>query len=390
MILMVLLFSVCGCGEKDEESSISAPEKLVIWSYFETEVQIEGLNRLTKAFNESQSGYEVSWEYVPLTEFDRRISRAYTEEELPDIVIMDNPDMSKFIRLGMFEDITEYVRDFGIDDEYYGAAVGTCKYNNEYFGVPFNVNNVCIIYRRDIFEKENLIPATDYEGFMELAAKLTDKDRYGFLMSAIDSEQGSFQMMNWVMSSSGQSRHVEKDSLVRVFDYLNEMISNGYMPTECINYSQTDVARRFIKGDIAMMENGPWVYEMLDEAGIDYGLAPMPADKNKISILGGENLGIIKDKNVKGSAEFIRFCVEEGGTLEFCRYSRLLPANISQAAVVVRESPKLKIINDQMNNAIPRSDISDYTSISKKMMKNFARFVAGEMTSDEAAIETIK
>jgi len=388
---LLILSMITSCGSTSNETNSNEKEKqhLLIWSYYETDAQADGLDELTESFNSSQDEYEISWEYVPMTEFDKKISRAYTEQELPDIVIIDNPDMKKFIQLDMFEDITSYASTLNLGTDYYSASVNTVKYNNLYYGVPFNSNNVCLIYRKDMLNAANITPPETWDQLKDAAAKLTTEDNYGFLMSAMNSEQGAFQILSWVMAASNSDSQITVEALSSAYEYLADLVNEGYMPADCLNYSQTDIARRFIKGDIAMMENGPWVFPMLDEAGIDYGLAPMPKNKRNAVILGGENLGIIKGKNIEGSIAFIKFCMEKGGTETFCAKANLLPSRIESANNIIIDNPKLEIIAEQMDYAIVRTDLENYSSISKQLTSNFKNVVTGDLSAQEAAQATL-
>ncbi|MDC7278997.1 extracellular solute-binding protein [Butyrivibrio fibrisolvens] len=386
---MAITNTACGRSTSDVENTPDEKEQLLIWSYYETEAQANGLDKLTASFNKSQDKYQVSWEYVPMTEFDKKISRAYTEQELPDVVIIDNPDMKKFIQLDMFEDISEYASTLNLDTDYYEASVDTIKYNDKYYGVPFNSNNVCLIYRSDLLKAAGVTSPKTWDELSETAKLLSKDGSYGFLMSAMDSEQGSFQLLSWVMAASDSDTQLTREAISESYDYLAGLIKDGCMPADCLNYSQTDIARRFIEGDIAMMENGPWVFPMLDEAGISYGLSSMPMNKRNAVILGGENLGIIKGKNVEGSIEFIKYCMEQGGTERFCSDANLLPSRIKSANKIIVDNPKLEIISQQMNYAIPRTGIEGYSRISKQLPKSFADVVTGELTPDEAAGKTL-
>ncbi len=384
---------IMSCGDRQKQvNTVESDDRqeLLLWSYYETKSQASGLDNLVEAFNNSQEEYILTWEYVPMTEFDKKISRAYTEQELPDLVIIDNPDMKKFIQLDVFEDITEYADDLELDSAYYEPAINTIKYNNEYYGVPFNSNNVCLIYRTDLFEEAGITPPKTWDEFVDTAAIMTDEDTYGFLMSAMDSEQGAFQLLTWVMAASDSENKISQSAVEDSYELLSGLIEDGYMPADCLDYSQTDVARRFIQGDIAMMENGPWVYPMLDEAGIEYSLAPMPQNKRQAVILGGENLGIIKGKNVEGAVAFINYAMTSGATEDFCRTANLLPSRISAAQTIIAENPNLDIIDNQMKYAIVRTDIEGYSSISQQLTTNFLRVVTGDMSVIEAAKETIK
>lgn len=44
----------------------------MIWAYYETQAQRNGLNELVKNFNQSQNEYEVEWEYDAYDRFCKR------------------------------------------------------------------------------------------------------------------------------------------------------------------------------------------------------------------------------------------------------------------------------------------------------------------------------
>ena len=73
---MAITYTACGRSTSDVENTPDEKEQLLIWSYYETEAQANGLDELTASFNASQDKYQVSWEYVPMTEFEKKISRA--------------------------------------------------------------------------------------------------------------------------------------------------------------------------------------------------------------------------------------------------------------------------------------------------------------------------
>ena len=48
------------------------------------------------------------------------------------MAILDNPDTPSMIRLGLFEDITEEVQDWNLEQEYYASIIDTVKYEDKY------------------------------------------------------------------------------------------------------------------------------------------------------------------------------------------------------------------------------------------------------------------
>ena len=82
---------LCGCGSRPVQSMDTAEaggqrEKLLLWSYYETEAQKAGLDYLIEEFNQSQTQYELCWEYVPMQDYVKRLSAVVSEQNLPDLV----------------------------------------------------------------------------------------------------------------------------------------------------------------------------------------------------------------------------------------------------------------------------------------------------------------
>ena len=108
LIMLLFMMGIMGCGVKsDEDLADTEAEKnakrqeLILWTYYETEAQKKGLDKLVGGFNEAQQQYKISWEYVPMADFIRTLSFSQSGESLPDLVLADNPDIGSLIKLGM-------------------------------------------------------------------------------------------------------------------------------------------------------------------------------------------------------------------------------------------------------------------------------------------------
>ena len=60
-----------------------------------------------------------------MTEFSKKLTMAYTEQALPDLVLIDNPDMPVCIKMGLFEDITEFLEGLQVQENYYPDLLQT-------------------------------------------------------------------------------------------------------------------------------------------------------------------------------------------------------------------------------------------------------------------------
>ncbi len=387
-VILLCLTLLCACGRNEkikEQPQSEKAQELVIWAYYETQAQKDGLDRLIRDFNQSQTEYAASWEYVPMTGFTRGLSSAYTENELPDMAIIDNPDMPALIRMGLFEDITEQVQDWDAIRDSHPSVVSTLELDGRYYGIPFNCNTTALIYNSALLEKNKLEVPSSWEELREAAKKLTQGEQKGFVMCGLASEQGAFQILSWILAAGEDPQQLGGEATEEAFSFLSSLLEDGSMSGNCINLTQTDLALEFIEGRAAMMQNGPWVLPMLDEAGIPYEIASIPGKTPGAAVVGGENIGILKGKNVQGSLAFLRFCVEGEELTDFCREASVLPASVSAAKESARENDKMEVFESQMEKAVVRTSIPRWNSVSQKLTDGFYQLVTGETTPREIA-----
>ena len=388
-VFLSAMIGICGCQKTDYEKQEeeNKKEELVIWSYYETQAQRDGLNKLIRDFNQSQNQYHVSWEYVPMTGFVKGLSSAYTENKLPDMAILDNPDTPSMIRLGLFEDITEEVQDWNLEQEYYASIIDTVKYEDKYYGVPFNCNNTALIYSKAMLKEAGCEPPSTWSELRETARKLTTKEHDGFLMCGIEGEQGAFQILSWILAAGENpvnlQENIEKSAWTETYGFFSELLEDGSLSENCINRTQTDVSREFVQGKVAMIQNGPWAFPMLDESGIDYGIVPIPCKDaettGNASVLGGENIAIIKGKNVKGSLAFLDFCMDGQELLDFCKTAKVLPAKISAAQEMAKQDERMEVFVRQMKDAVTRSSIPQWERVAQKLTDKMYQLVENKI-----------
>lgn len=382
LLLGIALLSAGGCQDREPPAAAgSAKEPLVIWSYYETDAQMAALDELVAGFNLHQNDYEARWEYVPMTEFTKRLSMAYTEKALPDLAIIDNPDMPACIKMGMFEEITDFLTELSVPQNYYPALLETTSYDGRMYGLPFNCNNVALIYNRQMLAELNLSPPQTWDQLAQCAAVLSAEGRSGFLMSCLEGEQSAFQMLPWILSTDEAPDQIGGEKTTLAFAFIRQLVEQGSMPANCINLSQTDVARVFIQGEAAMMENGPWVLPMLEEAGVDYAVSPLPVLNSRGVVVGGENLGILKGKNRQGALAFLRYYDQDEVMMRFCRKTSVLP---TKTALSFPEHSNNQVFKEQMDYAVVRTSIPGWNVLSKQISQAVYDVVSGEKTPEQA------
>ena len=382
---IVCLTGACSRQESVPETE-NARQEVVLWSYYETKKQKEGLDLLVEGFNNSQEDYLARWEYRgPSSEFKKLLSIGVAEETLPDLVLIDNPDMRKYVEFGIFEDISDEVELNYDVNVFYPEVIASVRYNDRYYGLPFCCNNVGLIYNKDMFREAGIRPPEDWEQFMEAARLMTTEERYGFAMSAIVEEQSSFQLVPWLLSGGDEMQHLGGEGTLRALTMIRDLVEAGYMPKDCINWSQVDVARQFAAGKCAMMENGPWALPLVEEAGVEYGVVKLPVDRNRVVVTGGENFGVVKDKNVDGALALIAYCYRDDVMLEVNKQMYSLPPIPRLAVKLQEENPAFRVFAEQMEHCISRSAYSYWPQLTGVLSEALYGTITEELTPEEAA-----
>ena len=138
-----------------------------------------------------------------------------------------------------------------------------------------------------------------------------------------------------------------------------------------------------------MMENGPWVLPSLEASGINYQIARLPSmtgnTEGLTGVTGGENLGVIKGKNVEGALAFIRFYNEESQMLKVNLKADSLPPRRDAAQKMLEQKPEYAIFEAQMDTSVARSRCSNWAEITKILSEAQFSVITGQMTPEEAA-----
>lgn len=376
-----------GCGKEKKTQEEQKKEELVLWSYYETERQKESMDQLVDGFNNAQETYHLTWEYRgPVTEFNKKLAIGITQDQFPDMVIVDNPAMLYYISIQKLEDITEELQEIENLDMYFPSAMRAVEQDERYYGLPFCCNNVGLIYNKDMLDEAGIeIPET-LDELQQAAAALTRKDRYGFAMSAIGGEQGAFQFANIMLAAGEKLEEAGGEKTLRALKLLKDMVENGTMSRECVNLSQNDVARKFIDGEFAMMENGPWVFPALDAAGINYGVAPFPSDGEYCGILGGEVIAVISGKNLDGSMEFLKYYGDRQNMLNANLTANSLPPRRDVAELFLNVKPEFQVIIDQLEKCVLRKDYTGWTELSSVLGEDLYNMFTGKESPENICL----
>ena len=358
---------------------------VTIWYYWETEGHQKALNHIIEEFNSSQEGITVEAKYVPFADFKKQLSIGASADELPDLVILDNPDHAAYAAMGIFADITG---KFDVSN-YYEGPVNSCTLDGKLYGVPFGSNDLVLFYNEDMLKEAGCEVPTTWDELLEAAKATTTDTVSGFAHCALQNEEGTFNFLPWVWSTGATSYEINSEGGIKALTFEKELVDSGAMTKEAINWTQGDTMHQFIAGNLAMMINGTWQIPTMREEvpDLNWNVAPIPQDKEQASGLGGENYAVIAGGNEDAAVKFLEFAT----TPETCLYMMNAMGYISADSTIAEGQFEgdavYQVFVDEMQYAHARGPLPEWPSISDAISLAFNKVITGDSTPEDAAAE---
>jgi len=379
---------VAEANDAATETTTQTKTDIKLWYYWENQTHQEVLNSLVNEFNSSQDKIEVTANYIPFADFKKQLSIGVASEELPDIVIIDNPDHASYAKMGIFADLSDKLASWPDLAQYFEGPLNSCKQDGKLYGVPFGSNCLALYYNEDMLNAAGCAVPTTWDELKDVALKTTTGNVTGLGISAPQNEEGTFQFMPFLWSTGATSFEIGTENGIKALQLYKDLIDSGAMSKEVINWTQGDCMNQFISGNLAMMINGPWqVPTMRKEApDLKWNVALIPMDGQYASVLGGENFGIINNENVDMSLEFVKFAASADKVISYIDKFGYIASRKDVAAQQFPDDEIMKKFAEQMLYAQPRGPHAKWPEISNAISTAFNEVITG--MSDPATAAT--
>ncbi len=389
-----------GAGDASDASSGSegegaaqGKESVVIWDYFETDAQKTMMQNMIDGFNQSQDQYEASHVYVPFADYEKQLTLGMASGELPDLVILDGCGMASFIEMDLFGDVS------GADinwDEYMEGPMSSTMADGKHYGIPFATNCTALFYNKDLFDAANIeYPDEDttWEEFREMAKALTKDGVTGFGNAATGTDEGTFQCLQWLYTAGGDYQNITGGT--DAYHLMQEMVAEGSWAKDCVNWTQSDANNNFVAGNLAMQQNGPWQIPGIEKeaANLNYGVTVLPkkdADSGQAtSILGGENMGAVKQDDMSGAIAFMEYYDQTEVMIDcMVQYGSFPPKTEAAQDSYWTDDPIQKAFIKQLDTSIPRGPSASWPAYSDAIQTGFQEVMTSAKTPEKAAEDT--
>lgn len=349
-----------------------------------------GFIQLMDDFAEAYPNIEVEASYMVNSELKKNMQINMLAGNLPDVLVFDSPDFATFAANGYFLDVTDYLNEWGELDNFYEGPLSSVTYEDRIYGLPWYSNNLAVYYNKDILDEAGIEPPTTWEELEAAAEQLTKDGVYGFGMALPKSEVGTFQYMPWLYNAGGEISDLTSDAAVEALTFISDLVANGYMSKEVVNWAHGDLENAFLGGQVAMVEFGSWGVASLESAEFEWGVVPMPVKEegqDAVTVLGGYNVGISKDcENVEAALAFLEFLGSSEHGASYAESVGCIPVRSDVEDYSFWEEEPMKIFADQMENSVSRVN-PFWPDLSANIQTAIQEAVTGDKTPEEALTE---
>ena len=239
-------------GTTTGPASAEGRQEITFWHYMSEDKEGKFVKQAVEEYNNSQNEFYVTAEYLPRKELMKQYTIGVVSGELPDCGMVDNPDHNSYASMGVFEDITDLYNSWP-EANFMEGSINSCYYEGKLYGLPWGNNCLGLFYNREMLDAAGVKVPTTWSELEDACEKLTTDTVKGLAISAIGSEEGTFQYMPWLLSSGGSVTDLTSEGSKESMSFLYKLIDKGYISRECVNWTQADAEKQFASGQAAMM-----------------------------------------------------------------------------------------------------------------------------------------
>lgn len=285
--LSAIALPLAACGGSGGSGSSGEVTSLKILDYYADEPDHTVFQEALEAAAE-KVGVTIERESVAGTSLIQKILQMSSSKTLPDLLMIDNPDLQQIAATGALAPLTS----FGITtDGFIDGFVGAGTYEDEFYGMGPCANTLGLYYNVDLLEAAGVAVPTTWDELKAAAKTLTTGDAYGIAFCAKASYEGSWQFLPFFWSAGADETDIATPEAANALQLLVDLVNEGSASQSVLNWGQGEVGEQFTAGKAAMCINGPWMTSTFNDSGVNWAVAQIPvptAGATSVSPLGGE------------------------------------------------------------------------------------------------------
>jgi multiple sugar transport system substrate-binding protein len=353
----LLVAAIAGTSAQARTESNGAAVTLTMWIMNNGPEPVADMKRVLAPF-ERQTGINVNVQLVGWDVQYQRITNAAISGEAPDVTQAGTTQVPYFASLGGFENLASRVNRIGGRKAYAPGVWATTQLagRSGVWSVPWFTEARTIYYRKDVYRRAGVNPATAFKTWASFRAALlklrsvrsvNGKPIMPFGQPGKTAWDLVHHIMPFVWGAGGteltsnrRQSAIASANAIRGVKYFADLVPAGVFLKSSLEKNAPQVEEQFKGGQIATWIGGPWVLATINraddtawapEARRNVGVAQMPVGPTGkfFTFVGGSNLMIYKSSSHKNEAfRLIQFLSRNDVQRNYARIMGMFPARL--------------------------------------------------------------
>ena len=281
---------------------------------------------------------------------------------------------------------------------YYNYVPETVTFDGTQWGVPVAFSTKALFWNKDLFEAAGLDPETPpktWEEKIAFAKQITDStDAAGYGLVAKTFDNTMHQFLHWVYTNDGLVIDADGNIVLDSPQVLAALTAikdiTPFSEEGPTAYEQNEVRAIWLDGGVAMIEASPNAGNLATEAGMNWGVAPLPLGpdaKGPGTLLITDSLAVFKGTGVEDAAISLAKYLTDGERqwdAEMAQGLTPLRPLEPQTAELLAEKPYWAPFLDGIEFGGPEPLLTDYVGLQNVMIEMVQSVVTGAAEPQDA------
>ncbi|MGI8332703.1 ABC transporter substrate-binding protein [Actinomadura scrupuli] len=320
-VAALLAASCSGSGEPAKQTA-QTPSTITVWTRAATESQTKAL---AQSYNATHAN-KVQVTAFPNEEYPAKIATAAGGRNLPDLFASDVVFAPNYISQGLWRDVTGRFAALPFKDKVAPAHIKEATKDGKLYAVPHTVDISVMFINKGLYKKAGLDPDKVPVTLREFADQATTIRRklggktYGTYFGGNCGGCNVFTLWPsvWadggeVMSADGTKSTVDAPQMAAVFDTYRKLYADGVAAPGSKDENGTTWLGALQAGNIGIAPGPSTWLGLLEDKGIDVGVAPIPGvNGGKTTFVGGDVIGVsATSKKADAAWDFLAYTLSD-------------------------------------------------------------------------------
>nr|WP_276560467.1 extracellular solute-binding protein [Aeromonas salmonicida] len=346
---------------------MAAEGELLVWEDIK---KSNGIEDAIKAF-EAQYKVKVKIQEMPYAQQIEKLRLDGPAGIGPDVLVIPHDQVGGAVVQGL---LSELKVDAKYMDSFTKPAVDAQTYEGKLYGIPKAVETIVLVYNKDILPKA---PET-FDDLIKVSKEQRAANKYG-LLAKFDEIYYSYGVVagmgGYIFGQNANgSLNVNDIGLanqgtIDAVTFLKSFYADNLFPAGIVGETGANaIDSLFTEKKAAAVITGPWAFKPYQDAGVNYGVAPLPTLPNgehMRSFLGVKGYSVSTYSTQKELAQqFIEFINQpEYAKIRFEKTGEIPPVKSLIDDPVIKGDEKARAVAIQAGYAVPMPSVPEMQEV---------------------------